>query len=203
MQRKVFRIESMMPAKRQSTAAAPSTAHRSAAGGDAERIEDLQAELAFIHDIIGRNRRDLAKLIGDGNEPRMTRAADELDAAIDGMQGATETILTLAEAADDGAKALAASLKDEYKRGLAQDIQDNVVKIFEACNFQDLAGQRIAKVMTMLADIEHQVAAILARSQGVYATAPRPVHGNGLINGPKLDRDAGHASQNDIDRMFG
>ena len=32
-------------------------------------------------------------------------------------------------------------------KSLALDIQDNVLRIFEACNFQDLTGQRIAKVL--------------------------------------------------------
>jgi hypothetical protein len=30
-----------------------------------------------------------------------------------------------------------------------------------------------------------------------------PARATSLINGPKLDGDAGHASQRDIDKMFG
>ncbi len=59
-----------------------------------------------------------------------------------------------AEVVDDSAKALTATLKDDYKRGLAQDIQDHVVQIYEACNFQDLAGQRIGNVVATMAMLE-------------------------------------------------
>ncbi|HSP50958.1 MAG TPA: hypothetical protein VLN61_12445 [Pseudolabrys sp.] len=34
---------------------------------------------------------------------------------------------------DESARALAATLKDDYKRGLTQEIQEHVVKIYEAC----------------------------------------------------------------------
>lgn len=174
---------------------------------DADSIHSLKAELAFIHEAIARNKRDLGKLIGDGKERRFARASDELGAAIDNMQTATETILKLAETADDGAKALGASLKDDYKRSLAQDIQDQIVKIYEACNFQDLAGQRIGKVMAVLSEVENQIAAMLARNTGVAAaTQPlvaAPARANHLINGPKLAGDGGHATQHEIDRMFG
>jgi len=37
-------------------------------------------------------------------------------------------------------------LKDNFERGLAQDIRDQVTQIFEACNFQDLTSQRVVKV---------------------------------------------------------
>ena len=48
---------------------------------------------------------------------------------------------------DQAANTLSASIKSTHEQGLAHDIQDRVVQIFEACNFQDLTGQRISKVM--------------------------------------------------------
>lgn len=183
-------------------AAAPETGR----GGD-DNVQSLTAELKLIRDTIARNKRDLGGLIGDGKERHMARAADELGAAVDGMETATQTILKSVEVIDDSAKALTASLKDDYKRGLAQDIQDNVMRIYESCNFQDIAGQRIGKVMATLNTIEEQVADMLARCDGIAAAAlqthpPAPAD-RGLLNGPKLEGDAGHASQRDIDKMFG
>lgn len=174
-------------------------------GGDS--VHSLKAELMLIRDTIARNKRDLGGLIGDGKERHMARAADELGAAVDGMETATQKILKSVEVIDDSAKALTASIKDDYKRGLAQDIQDNVVRIYESCNFQDIAGQRIGKVMATLNTIEEQVADILARCNGIPLAKPQsrpaPPAERGLLNGPKLDGDAGHASQRDIDKMFG
>ncbi len=210
MQRKIFRVEQMFAGRR---AASPAAGKRepvdqlkalSDLGGRQDvTADDLKRELASVQDTIARNRRDLAGLIGDGKERRLTRAAGELGAAIAGMEKATQKILHEAEGIDECARALAATLKTDYERGLAQDIQEHTVKIYEASNFQDLAGQRIAKVIAALDLVEERLSAMLDGCNGRAAAAPKPAPANGLINGPKLDGDAGHASQGDIDAMFG
>lgn len=205
MQRKVFKIEAMLAPRRQPGAIRTPVAEPASARDNVETLIGLKAELAFIHESIARNKRELTALIGDDKERRLVRAGDELTAAVAAMRGATDTILGTAEAADDSARTLAASLTDDFKRGLAQDIQEQIVKIYEACNFQDIAGQHIGKVIGMLASVESQLEVILARCNGMHAaTEPldAPVKGRGLLNGPKLSGDAGHATQNDIDRMF-
>ena len=176
-------------------------------GAADDAVHSLKRELALIHDTITRNKRELGTLIDDGTERRMARAADELRASVDGMDHATQKILTAVELIDDGARSLASSLKNEFQRGLAQDIQDQVVQIYEACNFQDLAGQRIGNVIGIMTMVEDQVAAMLDRCNTVTGASQSPanatyVSGGALLNGPKLDGDAGHASQRDIDKMF-
>jgi chemotaxis protein CheZ len=193
VQRKTFRIEKIFVGPR-----ATSAHERRNVTDDSA----LKRELAHIHELIAAQKRALAALIGDGRERRMTRAAGELGAAIEGMEQATHTILKAAEGIDDNTRALAAALKSEHELGLALDIQDHVVHVFEACNFQDLAGQRIGKVITMLGGIEQQLAAMLAQFGSVASAAIAPKPADGLINGPKLDGDTGHASQHDIDAMF-
>ena len=177
-------------------------------GNATDAVLDLKRELALIQDTIARNKRDLAALIGDGKECRIARAADELRASVDGMDHATQKILGSVEVIDDSARALASTLKNDYQRGLTQDIQDHVVKIYEVCNFQDLAGQRISNVIGIMTMVEDQIAALLGRCDvaGVRPASPamaKPATGRGLLNGPKLDGDRGHASQHDIDKMFG
>ena len=171
-------------------------------------MEGLKRELAIIRDAIARNRHELDLLINDGKERRMARAADELRASVDSMDHATQRILSSVEMIDDGARALAASLKTDYERGLAQDIQDHVVQIYEACNFQDLTGQRISNVLGIMTTLEDQLADILNRCNVVTGASQSPgkttfASTGALLNGPKLDGDAGHASQTDIDAMFG
>jgi chemotaxis protein CheZ len=218
VQRKIFRVEAMMADRRPRAAAyaehrresvssrPPRKAREEMQPREGGNGDHLRAELLLIRDAIARNKHDLAKLIGSGDERHMTRATDELGAAIDGMETATQKILHSVEVIDDNAKALTASIKDEYKRGLAQDIQDHVLRIYEFCNFQDIAGQRIGKVMATLAVIEEQVTEVMARYDGVAPAKPaaRPAASSerGLLNGPKLDNDTGHASQRDIDKMF-
>lgn len=175
-------------------------------GDAADAVQSLKRELSTIRDAIARNKRELGDLINDGKERRMARAADELRASVDGMDHATQKILTAVELIDDGARSLASSLKNDYERGLAQDIQDQVVQIYEACNFQDLAGQRISNVIGIMTMVEDQVAAILDRCNTVTGASPsstKAASGRALLHGPKLDGDDGHASQHDIDKMFG
>ena len=97
---------------------------------------------------------------------------------------------------------------DQHKI-LSEEIQERVVSIFEACNFQDLTGQRISKVMTTMKFIENHITVMMDIWGGVDAIkahAPPIVDDRDddakLLNGPKLDGDAGHASQNDIDALF-
>lgn len=203
VQRKAFRIESMLAPRRTGTHA-PYAAD--AGGVSVDALSALRNEIAVAREAMARNRQDLTALVGDAKERRLPRAAAQLGAAVDDMRSATDQILNLAEAADDNARALAASLKDDYKRGLAQEIQDQIVKIYEACNFQDIAGQHIGKVISLLGTMEGQLDAIIARGAGAQQEA-RP-RGNAavndsLLNGPKLAGDAGHATQHDVDRIFG
>src|SRR5262249_46505802 len=125
-----------------------------------------------------------------------------LGAAGEGMEKATQKILASAEAVDDCARALAAALSNDYHHGLAQDVQDHVVRIYEACNFQDLAGQRIGKVIALLIMIEEKLAAMIACNSGTGARPAEAAPRTELINGPRLDGAAGHASQGDVDAMF-
>src|SRR5664280_2630707 len=168
-------------------------------------VQSLKRELALLHDAVARNKRELAVLIGDGRERRMAHAAGKLGAAVEGMEKATEKILKSTEMIDESARALTATLKDDYKRGLAQEIQEHVVKIYEACNFQDLSGQRIGHVIEILTMIENQVERMLERHSDKPDVVPaaQQASGHGLLNGPRLDGDSGHTSQRDIDKMFG
>lgn len=216
MQQKVFRIERMLggrTAARSAAAAAAIDGERNEtpragarpAGTSDDTAQIFKRQLGVLHDTFARHRRELSALIDDGKEMRMARAAGELAAAVEAMEKATEKILKSTEAIDDNARALVAAIKTDYERGVAQDIQEHAVRIYEACNFQDLAGQRIGKVIATLNMIENQVAAILDRckdgSSGSRVEAPSQV--NALLNGPRLDGDSGHASQCEIDELFG
>ncbi len=217
VQRKVFRVEQMFAGGRAANAAGGLAAQRHSTdefkalralaeqrdSHAADAVEGLQRELAQIRDTIAGNKRQLAALIGDGKERSMARAAAELRASVDGMDHATQKVLSSVELIDESARALTATLKDAYKRGLAQDIQDHVLQIYQACNFQDLAGQRISSVIGIMTMVEDQVAAMLDRCNALGAkNEPFAAANRGLLNGPKLDGDAGHASQHDVDKLF-
>jgi chemotaxis protein CheZ len=131
----------------------------------------------------------------------MTRIAHELAAVVDSAEQATQKILAAAEEIDQIANNLSASLRGSIEQGSAQDIRDLVIRIFEACNFQDLAGQRVAKVMATMKFVEDHIARVLDEIKNAPAITRRD--GNQHLHGPRLAIDRGHASQGDVDAMFG
>lgn len=210
MQRKVFRVERLLDSHataRPANGAVPDSGVDPRASVRSERPDDgavasLERELADLNAAVAHTMRELAALVGEGHERHMAHAAGKLGAAVEGMEKATVKILKSAEVIDDSAKALAATSRTDYARGLTQEIQDHVVKLYEACNFQDLGGQQISNVIETLNAIESHVDGMLKRDGGRSADAPRFKSNGELLNGPRLDGESGHTSQHDIDLMF-
>ena len=175
-----------------------------------EQCEKLKVELDLIHDAITRTKREIAVLHGTSfNGEEMAKVNGELGAVVGGTEEATQQILAATEAIDNAATALSKVTSADQQKRLSEEIQERVVSIFEACNFQDLTGQRIKKVMTTMKFIEHHISVMMEIWGGVDAIkahAPQRIdHREGdarLLNGPKLEGDVGHASQDDIDALF-
>jgi chemotaxis protein CheZ len=172
--------------------------------------QKLKAELDIIYDAINRTKHEIATLHVTGFEgPEMARVTHELDAIVGGTEQATESILSAAEFIDQTANTLSAAVKTEQERALAHDIQERVIKVFEACNFQDLTGQRIGKVVATLKFIEHHIVRMMDIWGGIESfkdlTPEAIAEHEGekrLLNGPKLEDEIGHASQDEIDALF-
>lgn len=175
-----------------------------------EQCEKLKVELDLIHDAISRTKREIAVLHGKSfNGEEMAKVNGELGAVVGGTEEATQQILEAVEAIDQAASALSKTVTPDQQKLLSEEIQERVVAIFEACNFQDLTGQRISKVMHTMKFIEQHINEMMNIWGGVDAIkahAPPIVDtrqgDDRLLNGPKLDGDVGHASQDDIDAMF-
>lgn len=175
---------------------------------DQHEAQKIKVEMDLIYEAINRTKREIATLHVSGcNGQELSRVTNELDAVVGGTELATETILAAAEAIDERAGNLAAKLKGD-DQGLANDIQEHIVQIFEACNFQDLTGQRITKVVGTLRFVEERIIKMMDIWGGVESFKEIEVeleHRMGdqsLLNGPALDEDQGIASQDDIDALF-
>jgi chemotaxis protein CheZ len=175
-----------------------------------EQCEKLKVELDLIHDAINRTKREIAVLHGKSfNGEEMAKVNGELGAVVGGTEQATQQILEAAESIDQAASALSKVNSPDQQKILSEEIQERIIAIYEACNFQDLTGQRITKVMTTMRFIEQHINTMMEIWGGVDAIkahAPPIVdtrEGDAkLLNGPKLDGDPGHASQDDIDALF-
>ena len=206
----------MAPARAHALAALPVPAAerdaRPCPGPDArDGLRELKDETDSIFRAINRTKQEIAALHVSGlNSEGNGRVRQELDAVVDGAEHSIEKILAAAEAIDEAANTLSAVLQQEQNQALAQDIRDDVIQIFEACNFHDLAGQRIGKVLNTLQFVEDRVTRMMEIWGGIdafkdYAPVARAERDGDakLLNGPRLNEDAGHASQDDIDALFG
>ena len=165
-------------------------------------LGDLQLyrEVESLGDYIQTARRELAALHpAEISLRHIPTATDELDAVVAATAEAADTVLGAMETIEG----LAAMLPPEA----AATIRDLVVKVYEACGFQDITGQRITKVVNTLRHIERKVDALLAVFEGRGGEAagePEPAVGEaeptGLLNGPALPQSGN--SQADIDALL-
>jgi chemotaxis protein CheZ len=216
---RAIRAQMASPAHNAATATIGASVPREVAGAQAlletyraqiEQCEKLKVELDLIHDAISRTKREIAVLHGKSfNGEEMAKVTGELGAVVGGTEHATQQILEAAEAIDQAATALAKVTSPDQQKILSEEIQERVVSIFEACNFQDLTGQRINKVMATMKFIENHITVMMDIWGGIDAIkAHAPPIADAretdarLLNGPRTDGDVGHASQDDIDALF-
>ncbi len=189
-------------------AAAIAEAPRNILPQTAVEMRKLKIELDVIGDAIKQTRTEIVSLQDQGfDSSRVARVTKEIEAVAVDTSSATDRILKAAEQIDESANALLATLKNCHEKGLAQDIHDQVTGIFEACNFHDLTGQRISKVATTLRMVEDHLARMMEiwsviERFNVDAMASAAENLDGLLNGPKLDGDQGHSTQDEIDALF-
>jgi len=170
----------------------------------------LKVELDAIYEAIAQTKKEIATLhhkTGSESDD-MHRVTNELDAVVSGTEGATDTILSAAEFIDETANTLSARLKGQ-DADLAGDIQEKVIAIFEACNFQDLTGQRINKVVGTLRFVEDRITQMMDIWGGIESFKDIELEKQevregdaALLNGPSLESDIDVASQDDIDALF-
>lgn len=134
-------------------------------------------------------------------------AQDELDAVTRATEDATVAIMEATEAIEN----TAGKIDEEH----AAVLDAAVTKIYEACSFQDITGQRISKVVKALQSIEEKVDELIAtfgddfeakervrmRKEAEVTAAVEEVDPDlDLLHGPQMAAEA--VSQDDIDALF-
>jgi len=159
----------------------------------------LLAELEALGREVSRAKSEIAALsVDDINESHIPAATDELDAIVEHTAKATNDILDSCETLE--------GLQAKLTGADADALGGAVTKIYEACSFQDITGQRIGKVVTALKAIEARVAAATGSFVAAHQPAAAPVaaepetEGRRLANGPQLPNQG--TSQEEIDRLL-
>ena len=157
----------------------------------------LLAEVEALGRTIACAKAEIAALrIDDITDNHIPFATDELDAIVEHTATATNAILGSCETLDEAAGGLSGEP--------AAKLQDATTRIYEACSFQDITGQRITKVVATLKTIEATVAQIVATFG--RSDSDRPVNIGAeaaeaaLLNGPQHPTVA--MDQSDIDKLL-
>ncbi len=176
-------------------------------------VYELRNELDAMKLAITQTKREIASLYRSEEEGKgMRRVAGELDAVVGATETATSSILSGLEDIEAEANMLRASGMDSGNNDHVGAILDRVISMYEACNFQDLTGQRISKIVNVLKFVEERLDKMIGVWGGLEAFKeiaetqtdglPSLDEEKSLLNGPRLDEDDGHVDQGDIDALF-
>jgi len=177
-------------------------------------IAQIQVEVADNSGRIKATKVEIAALRHPlAGEDKFHLASQELDAVVKATEIATNAIIACAEELEEIIHELRAQVPEGYQASRIHDMNEVVVRIYEACNFQDLTGQRINKVVRALAFIEQRVESMMSVwHKSDLATLPLPPsiirddQGLALTGPAPLESLAATAADNisqaDIDALF-
>lgn len=175
---------------------------------DLAEARSLKAELDEINLAISKTKKEIATISSVGFDLSHVRPVDELDAVVKGTEIATNQILTAIENIEKDSNVLADTLAGDEGL-LASNIQEQIISVYEACNFQDITGQRIGKVVNVLRFVSERTDKMIDIWGGidcfdeVDTDAVTGRDGDAkLLNGPALEECEETASQGDIDALF-
>ncbi len=150
--------------------------------------EQLFHELKDLQKIIEEARSEIsASGAHDIKAQHIKTSTDELDAVVSSTAEATMTIMNACENIE--------------KISADEKVQNEIIRIYEACSFQDITGQRIKKVVSSLKQIDEKVGMLLKVIGDKMPGMERPEPARAaLLNGPQLPANA--ISQEDIDKLL-
>jgi chemotaxis protein CheZ len=167
----------------------------------------LHADIEALAEYINAAKAEISEIRADKiNTEYLPEASDQLSAIVGATEQATNDIFEAVESIEE----LASTMTPKQ----AKRVKEAVTRVYEACSFQDITGQRVSKVVAALQDIESRVGALLQAfgEEGVAAngagtpakesTAPKPGarQDEDLMNGPQMPGDGN--SQDDIDALL-
>jgi chemotaxis protein CheZ len=168
------------------------------AGGVPATEGSLLGEVEALGRTIATAKAEIAALhVDDITASHIPSATDELDAIVAHTATATHDILAACEALD--------GLTGRLGGDAAASLLEATTRIYEACSFQDITGQRITKVVGALKEIESKVAEITLRfgcrrMRPAWQTDGTPQAMETLLNGPQHPAVA--MGQSDIDKLL-
>lgn len=115
--------------------------------------DELHGELQLLSDYIDDAKKEIASLRPDDVKTDfLPSASNELDAIIEATEIATHEIMDATDLIGDMAGEIGGENGDK--------MMDATMRIYQACGFQDITGQRVTKIINALKHIEEKVDAL-------------------------------------------
>jgi chemotaxis protein CheZ len=165
----------------------------------------VHQEIAKLAEYIGEAKNEIFSIQTNARaEDAILDASQHLEEVVKATEQATNTIMDAA----DTVQGAALGIGDPKEK----QILDATTLIYDACAFQDITGQRIRKVITLLSNIEDRV----EKLNNLFGTRPEiitdttipkdlkdivvPKDDKELLHGPQLTGQG--ASQDEIDALL-
>lgn len=160
-------------------------------------LNSILTELRDLLIVIEETRQEIGSArTSDIKGKHIPGATDELDAIVAATSEATGTIMDCCDVIQEKAMAIGGADADA--------IVDETMKVFEACSFQDITGQRISKVITAFHEIEEKIDKLVGvlglSTVGLMEETDTRTGDAALLNGPQMPDKA--TSQDDIDKLL-
>ena len=123
--------------------------------------EILEVNLKALFQYIQRVRREIASLnqAADGVD-KFETLGQQLDGIIEATSDASDTIMDAVEKSGEAVEQLATTLTEPDVMELLNRISDSNNRVFEACAFQDITGQRVTKIVKSVTYVEDRVSTL-------------------------------------------
>ncbi|MEG3619273.1 protein phosphatase CheZ [Magnetovibrio sp. PR-2] len=169
---------------------------------------ELSRQIVQLYEYMERIKAEIAAVKHpNASVDHFNKAADQLDAIVQATEEATNTIMEATESTSELVEGLRKKVAQEDLGDDFDHIIENSNKVFEACTFQDITGQRISKIVKTMNLLEGTLSSLVVII-GKDSIAALPVaevkaeeSGGVVMDGPALEGDT-TVSQADIDALF-
>lgn len=175
----------------------------------------LKVDMTEIESAISGTKKELAALKVGNNIGGVEVAALELETVVAQTEAAANDILAASESIETMAGAIQSETSLDATKALAGEIAEKVTVIYMACNFQDLSGQRVRRVVDTLNFVESRIHKMIDAWGGLQALhelieaeiqtqeEERETEGAAaLLTGPAPVNAEDHVDQDAIDALF-
>ena len=126
----------------------------SISGDHASLNHRLHADIEALANYINAAKAEISEIKADKiNKEFLPEASDQLIAIVGATEQATNDIFEAVELIEE--------LTEKMAPKMAERVTEAVTRVYEACSFQDITGQRVSRVVTALQNVETKVHALL------------------------------------------